>query len=285
MSYHYLPAHVSQLITITFFFFFFFFVFFCFFFCFFFFKQKTAYEIVSRDWSSDVCSSDLGPAVEIRKARFADYISVLSNARFMVLTLFAAIPAKIALTGFLYYTGPLYMSSLGTDQSSIGRVMMAYGIAMIALSPIIRRLADRLKHRAILVTVGGLMSSMALMLLYFENSITAVLASITLLGVAHAIGVSPQITLMTEISKEHAAEIGIGTTIGIFRLVERLGNVAGPIISGILITVYGYPGAFVGIAAITFMGIITFAGAFLVFHYQNRQSQTVLAADAGGLSS
>ena len=28
-------------------------------FCFFFFKQKTAYEIVSRDWSSDVCSSDL----------------------------------------------------------------------------------------------------------------------------------------------------------------------------------------------------------------------------------
>ena len=28
-------------------------------FCFFFFKQKTAYEIRPRDWSSDVCSSDL----------------------------------------------------------------------------------------------------------------------------------------------------------------------------------------------------------------------------------
>src|SRR5213082_2191855 len=27
---------------------------------FFFFKQKTAYELVSGDWSSDVCSSDLG---------------------------------------------------------------------------------------------------------------------------------------------------------------------------------------------------------------------------------
>ena len=32
----------------------FFFVFF-----FFFFKQKTAYEMCGRDWSSDVCSSDL----------------------------------------------------------------------------------------------------------------------------------------------------------------------------------------------------------------------------------
>ena len=29
---------------------------FCFFF---FFKQKTAYEMCGRDWSSDVCSSDL----------------------------------------------------------------------------------------------------------------------------------------------------------------------------------------------------------------------------------
>src|SRR5881227_4268348 len=28
---------------------------------FFFFKQKTAYEITVRDWSSDVCSSDLTP--------------------------------------------------------------------------------------------------------------------------------------------------------------------------------------------------------------------------------
>src|SRR3546814_4149634 len=29
--------------------------------CFFFFKQKTAYEMRSSDWSSDVCSSDLIP--------------------------------------------------------------------------------------------------------------------------------------------------------------------------------------------------------------------------------
>ena len=30
---------------------------------FFFFKQKTAYEMCGRDWSSDVCSSDLSKAV------------------------------------------------------------------------------------------------------------------------------------------------------------------------------------------------------------------------------
>src|SRR3546814_1536498 len=31
--------------------------------CFFFFKQKTAYELRISDWSSDVCSSDLYPAM------------------------------------------------------------------------------------------------------------------------------------------------------------------------------------------------------------------------------
>src|SRR3546814_2286204 len=31
--------------------------------CFFFFKQKTAYEMRISDWSSDVCSSDLGAAI------------------------------------------------------------------------------------------------------------------------------------------------------------------------------------------------------------------------------
>src|SRR5216110_1973350 len=39
------------------------------FFVFFFFKQKTAYEISSRDWSSDVCSSDLGWAADIKETQ------------------------------------------------------------------------------------------------------------------------------------------------------------------------------------------------------------------------
>ena len=45
------------------------FFFFCFRF-FFFFKQKTAYEIVSRDWSSDVCSSDLSSITFIITSSF-----------------------------------------------------------------------------------------------------------------------------------------------------------------------------------------------------------------------
>src|SRR3546814_3006744 len=45
----------------------------CHWFClfFFFFKQKTAYEMRISDWSSDVCSSDLGTVVEHDVRRLA----------------------------------------------------------------------------------------------------------------------------------------------------------------------------------------------------------------------
>ena len=36
--------------------------------CFFFFKQKTAYEMCGRDWSSDVCSSDLYTKAAVKMA-------------------------------------------------------------------------------------------------------------------------------------------------------------------------------------------------------------------------
>src|ERR1043166_8602939 len=60
------------------------------FFCFFFFKQKTAYEIPKRDWSSDVCSSDLFQ-------RRADRILLRSRRAFAV-----SLPALFLVSVWLY---------------------------------------------------------------------------------------------------------------------------------------------------------------------------------------
>src|SRR5213082_366339 len=56
--------------------------------CFFFFKQKTAYELVSGDWSSDVCSSDLTLALDKPETRNAlsddlldDLLAALERSR------------------------------------------------------------------------------------------------------------------------------------------------------------------------------------------------------------
>src|ERR1043165_2603924 len=44
--------------------------------CFFVFKQKTAYEIRPRDWSSDVCSSDLFAGEEFLDGKFRNLLRV-----------------------------------------------------------------------------------------------------------------------------------------------------------------------------------------------------------------
>ena len=50
-------------------------------FFFFFFKQKTAYEILTCDWSSDVCSSDLVPMVNYLEMGGSN-VFLLRNLRF-----------------------------------------------------------------------------------------------------------------------------------------------------------------------------------------------------------
>src|SRR5213082_4044219 len=56
-------------------------MFFFFIFFFFFFKQKTAYEVVSGDWSSDVCSSDLWARPRATASRAASRATSEANTR------------------------------------------------------------------------------------------------------------------------------------------------------------------------------------------------------------
>src|SRR3546814_607433 len=52
---------------------------------FFFFKQKTAYELRISDWSSDVCSSDLGAAYSIHSEPidFSKWMIALMNQKLL----------------------------------------------------------------------------------------------------------------------------------------------------------------------------------------------------------
>src|SRR3546814_2205610 len=43
--------------------------------CVFFFKQKTAYEMRISDWSSDVCSSDLGGGADLAQRNVAEQLA------------------------------------------------------------------------------------------------------------------------------------------------------------------------------------------------------------------
>lgn len=176
--------------------------------------------------------------------RWRDFSVLFRNRDFVTITFLSAIPAKIALTGFLYYAGPLYLVSLGLSQSVTGRVLMLYGLAIVAFSPLASRLADRLGKRESFIVGGGLLAGVALVLGAMLDSAVGIGAAVLLLGIAHAAGVPPQLTVITQRIASRASQGGsLGKTVGIFRLTERIGNVSGPMIAGALIGLVGFQNA------------------------------------------
>ena len=200
-----------------------------------------------------------------KKLRALDFGQLLCHRRFATITFLAAVPAKIVLTGFLYYSVPLYLNTLGNDQSGTGRTMMAYGLAIILLSPTIAGLADRFGRRQWFVVVGGYAAAAGVAILCFFDGTLAVALAVTAIGIAHAVGVPPQLALVSDSCKAVVEKVGQATSAGIFRFMERLGNVLGPVLFGLLIARYGFKDAFGGIALLLFAVTTTFALLLLWF--------------------
>jgi predicted MFS family arabinose efflux permease len=209
---------------------------------------------------------------EKRKLTFEDFKILFRNRQFIIIVFFMAIPSKICLTGFLYYAGPLYLKYLGNNQSTIGRILMTYGLMMILVSPLTGKLADRLgtQSRKYFIILSGLISSLGLLIMLWQVNTFGVLLGTILIGLAHSVGVASQLSLVSESCSAESEKMGPGTVIAIFRLVERLGNISGPLISGALIVFFGYAKAIAGIGFVTLFSTLIYIFLILFLHGSNK---------------
>lgn len=200
--------------------------------------------------------------------RAADFHAVLTNPRFLILMLFAAIPAKVLLTGFLFYLVPLALTEFGNTQSEIGRIAMTYGIAAVALTPVFARLADRLQGQGFMVGVGGMIAGAGMIPILFTQSTNGVLLGVVLLGIGQAISVSPQIALSTQVCREQIEARGQASVLGVYRLIERVGSAAGPFVVAGFVASFGYAGAMAAIGVYGFVTAVIFSAAFLMMGFE-----------------
>ena len=187
-----------------------------------------------------------------------------ANFRFTWLMLFAAIPAKLLLNGFLFFLVPLTLYELGNSRSEIGRVVMLYGLAALFLGPTLARLADRFAVHGLLIGAGGLLTGVGLIPMLFFPSTFTVLAGVLCLGLGQAMSISPQLALVTRICRPQIAHFGPGPVLGFYRLIERLGGASGPLIMAGLAGLLGYPST---MTAAGVLGVITatlFSVGFLI---------------------
>ena len=185
---------------------------------------------------------------------------LLLNRRFMTVTALAAVPAKVLLTGMCFYLVPLYVLSIGSSQSVVGRILMVYAVAMVVLSPIAASIAATRERMELLVGVGLTTSGLGGVLMLFGNDVAWVFAATLLVGVGQSLSISAQSALVREHCDAEVALMGESSVYGVYRLIERLGNAIGPLIASVLLLGFGYRASFVTIG----IGVIVCGLCFVV---------------------
>ncbi len=182
------------------------------------------------------------------------WLTLLKDPRFVSVLLFAAIPGKMMVAGFIAYLVPLYLDSLGHDQPSIGRILMIYGIATLLCLTLGARFADRTERYATCVTLGAAVAGLGCIAALFGEFVggpsAAVVVAIGSLGVGHALTLTSQNSIIQQVAERYRHTLGRASVVSAYRLCERLGMVTGPLIAVALIAAFGYQGAIVGFGVI-----------------------------------
>lgn len=174
---------------------------------------------------------------------------LMMNSQFMSVTGLAAMPAKILLTGMLFYLVPMYISSIGAKQAMAGRILMAYAVVMVLVGPVMASFATDRRRMEWLVGGGLVVSGLGGLLMLVGGSVGWAFAATIFAGLGQAMSMAAQSALVAERCTDAVAQLGEHTVYGVYRLLERLGNALGPLIAGALVLSLGYVSSFAAIGA------------------------------------
>ncbi|GAA5174061.1 hypothetical protein GCM10025771_02870 [Niveibacterium umoris] len=179
-----------------------------------------------------------------------DFLRLFRQRSFVVITLLAAVPAKLILAGFCFYLVPVYLLSLGAPPSVAGRALMVYAVVLVLMLPQATRLAERGVAHAHLVGVGLCISSLGGFGLLAWGGVLPVYLAMALLGLGQGLSIAAQSTLLSLACSSEIEAHGSGPVFGVYRLIERLGNASGPLVTGVLVALLGHAAAFATVSAI-----------------------------------
>ena len=188
-----------------------------------------------------------GPAATPRPS--APLLPVLGRPRVWLPLLTAALPAKLALAGFLFYLVPLALRQEGYGSGATGRALMLYFLLAALANPLGSWLSDRYGWNRRLVVVGGLIIG-AGGLAGLMPGPGALVVGIATLGIGTGLGAA---ALQSMIGRDGPPALVL------LRTGERLGAVAGPLFAGSLFGLLAYGGTMAAIGAVVLTAILVFA--------------------------
>lgn len=200
----------------------------------------------------------------------ADFLAVLRQPAFLVLGGLAAVPTQLITTGYLFFTVPLMLNAMGHDATLIGRVMLVYFVIMAILARPFGILADRSGRHGRFAAGGLALAGLAGALLsqadaswFAPHAVWWIAASVAGVGLGHSLCIPAQSAILMGIAQRlPGADIRQTTAaISVYRLIERIGAVAGPLVAAALIGLVGHAdtvaliGAYILVSGLLFLAV------------------------------
>jgi len=144
------------------------------------------------------------------------------------LIFFSSLPAAIAAVGFLNYFIPVHLHHIGVSQSTIGQVLMIYGICLIYFGPFLSKYVDAAQDKKRFVFLGCILGSISFLTFHIYDGIVSAMTSILILGLSSSFVLASQSVYALKLTVTQ--RLGVGKAIGLFRSTSRIGQMLGPII-------------------------------------------------------
>lgn len=196
--------------------------------------------------------------------------SLLGNGEFLGLVFLSLMPGALLSISFLNYFLPVFLHSVDVSQSNIGRVFMLYCLILIYGGPWVGTLVHRTRRKALMIFWGGLTGALAILCFTVLPPLAASLTGALFLGAATCFNVPAQSGYLLQL--DIAGAIGIDQTMGLLNALERLGQVVGPLCTGVFIAALGVADA----ALWAGFGYLAISLAFLLLARRgtSREAQT-----------
>lgn len=144
----------------------------------------------------------------------------------------SVIPFSIAQVGLLSFGLPLYLETAGATVTESSRVLMIYGLCIIYLGPIIGRRADRYGSQKQWITAAGVLGSLGLLNMHWHQGLVPAALAVLALAIAGCLTgatYAPFLLSMPEVQR-----YGVMGSVSIMRAADKLGQMAGPMLLGMM---------------------------------------------------
>ena len=201
-------------------------------------------------------SNDISHDEQRGKLSISEMLGFLKKKRIYSVLSSLVITAAVVF-GFVFYLIPVYLNSIGYDQSEIGRVNLLFGLSVICFMRYFAQLVDKNRNSYIYIVVSVIVGICGLASFIFIPGIAGVVFSVILIGLASMIAGNSQYAYF--MNSRETVTVGEGPALGLYSMLFSFGQMLGPLILGGLVTLAGYKDGVVLVCFIYLIAILPFA--------------------------